>query len=292
MRPHSKFWPLRLPRSITLPETTLVFNLDVTAARYPNKDAIRFFGANLTYADLKRQADAIAGWLQRVAKVAPGDRVLLYMQNSPQHVIATYGILRAQGVVVPVNPMNRAEELRHYISDAQARIVVCAADLAATVVQASAEVNADERVRHMLVTRYADAMPPPGQVQPEEAPPPAWNAWLEADPPLPTGATRWADALAAAHVPMPAQANADDLAVMPYTSGTTGFPKGCMHTHRTIMHNVIGGALMASAGADAMVLGVVPLFHVTGMLYGMHTPIFGGATVVMMPRWIANSRGA
>jgi fatty-acyl-CoA synthase len=285
MRPHSKFWPLRLPPSITLPETTLVFNLDVTAARYPNKDAIRFFGANLTYTELKRQADAIAGWLQRVANVAPGDRVLLYMQNSPQHVVATYGILRAQGVVVPVNPMNRAEELRHYITDAGARIVICAADLAATVAQASAEVNADERVRHLLVTRYADAMPPPGQMPAEEAPPPAWNAWLDADPALPTGATRWTDALAAAHVPLPAQAQADDLAVMPYTSGTTGFPKGCMHTHRTIMHNVIGGALMASSGADAMVLGVVPLFHVTGMLYGMHTPVFGGSTVVMMPRW-------
>jgi len=58
-----------------------------------------------------------------------------------------------------------------------------------------------------------------------------------------------------------------------------------MHTHRTIMHNVIGGALMANAGADATTLAVVPLFHVTGMLYGIHTPIFGGATVVMMPRW-------
>ena len=285
MRPHSKFWPLRLPTSITTPETTLVFNLDVTAVRYPNKDAIRFFGANLTYAELKRQADAVAGWLQRVANVAPGDRVLLYLQNSPQHVIATYAILRAQCVVVPVNPMNRAEELRHYISDAGARVVICAADLAGIVAQASAEVGADDRVRHLLVTRYADAMPPSGSIDPEEAPPAAWTAWLEGDPPLPAGATRWTDAISSAHKPMPAQGGPDDLAVMPYTSGTTGFPKGCMHTHRTIMHNVIGGALMGNAGADATVLAVVPLFHVTGMLYGMHTPVAGGATVVMMPRW-------
>ena len=99
MRPHWKFWPLRLPKSITLPETTLVFNLDVSATRYPNKDAIRFFGAGLTYAELKRQVDALAGWLQRVANVARGDRVLLYVQNSPQHVVATYAILRAEAVV-------------------------------------------------------------------------------------------------------------------------------------------------------------------------------------------------
>ncbi|HYS11772.1 MAG TPA: long-chain fatty acid--CoA ligase [Burkholderiaceae bacterium] len=285
MRPHWKFWPLRLPKSITLPETTLVFNLDVTATRYPNKDAIRFFGAGLTYAELKRQVDALAGWLQRVANVARGDRVLLYVQNSPQHVVATYAILRAEAVVVPVNPMNRAEELRHYITDSGARVVICAADLAGMVAQANAELGADEQVRQILVTRYTDAMPPRGQLDPEEAPPAAWSAWLEADPPLPAGATRWTDAMAAAHAPLPTQAGPDDLAVMPYTSGTTGFPKGCMHTHRTIMHNVIGGALMATAGADATVLGVVPLFHVTGMLYGMHTPIFGGSTVVMMPRW-------
>jgi fatty-acyl-CoA synthase len=285
MRPHSKFWPLRLPKSITLPETTLVFNLDVTATRFPNKDAIRFFGAGLTYAELKRQADAMAGWLQRVANVAPGDRVLLYLQNSPQHVIATYAILRAQGVVVPVNPMNRAEELRHYISDAGARVVICAADLATIVEQANTGLGADEQVRGLLVTRYSDMMPPRGQMDPEEAPPAAWSAWLDADPPLPVNATRWSEALAAGLVPLPSQAGPDDLAVMPYTSGTTGFPKGCMHTHRTIMHNVIGGALMATAGADATVLAVVPLFHVTGMLYGMHTPVFGGSTVVMMPRW-------
>jgi len=285
MRPHSKFWPLRLPLSITTPETTLVFNLDVTAARYPDKDAIRFFGANLTYSGLKRQVDAIAGWLQNVANVSPGDRVLLYLQNSPQHVVATYAILRAQAVVVPVNPMNRAEELRHYIADAGARIVICAADLVDVVTQANAEVGAGERLRHMLVTRYADAMPPRGAIDPEEAPPAAWNMWLEADPPLPAEASRWNDALASRHAPRPSQGKPDDLAVMPYTSGTTGFPKGCMHTHRTIMHNVIGGALMGNSGADSTALAVVPLFHVTGMLYGMHTPIYGGSTVVMMPRW-------
>jgi len=285
LRPHSKFWPLRLPTAITTPETTLFFNLEVTATRYPGKDAIRFFGANLTYAELRRQAESIAGWLQRVAEVQPGDRVLLYLQNSPQHVIATYGILRAQAVVVPVNPMNRAEELGHYITDAGARVIICAADLAATVAQADAEVAAGQQLRHLLVARYADMMPPPGGMDTQEAPPPAWSSWLDADPPLPPRATRWNDALAAAHTPLPAQGGPDDLAVMPYTSGTTGFPKGCMHTHRTIMHNVIGGALMANSGADATTLAVVPLFHVTGMLYGMHTPVYGGATVVMMPRW-------
>lgn len=285
MRPHHKFWPQRLPSSLTLPETTLVYNLEVSAQRFPDKDAIRFFGVNLTYADMKRQVEAVAGWLQQVAGVRKGERVLLYLQNSPQHVIATYGILRADAVVVPVNPMNRAEELRHYIADAGARVAICAADLAGIVAQANEALPEDERIRHLLATRYADAMPPLARMQTDEMPPPAWLSWLEADPPLPDFAARWTDVLRAAHEPLPAAAAADDLAVLPYTSGTTGFPKGCMHTHRTIMHNVVGGALLANSGADATVLAVVPLFHVTGMLYGMHTPIYGGTTVIMMPRW-------
>jgi fatty-acyl-CoA synthase len=285
MRPHLKFWPRRLPTELTLPETTLYYNLEVAAARYPGKAAIRFFGASVSYAELKMQADAIAGWLQRVAGVARGDRVLLYLQNCPQHVAATYGILRADAVVVPVNPMNRAEELRHYMADSGARTIVCAADLAVIVAQANDELPPAQRLQHVLATRYADAMPSPAVRPAEEAPPGAWLAWLDADPSLGAGVTRWPDALAAAHAPGPAQAGPDDLAAMPYTSGTTGFPKGCMHTHRTIMHNVIGGALIAGSGADAVVLAVVPLFHVTGMLYGMHTPVYGGTTVVMMPRW-------
>jgi fatty-acyl-CoA synthase len=285
MRPHEKFWPTRLPPRLTLPETTLVYNLEVSATRYPHKDAIRFFGRRLTYAELKRQVDALAGWLQRVAGVAAGDRVLLYLQNSPQFVIGTYAILRADAVVVPVNPMNRADELRHYVTDAGARVAICAADLAPIVAEANAGLPAEQRLQHLLVTRYADAMPPRTDIDEAEAPPPAWLPWLYAEAPPLAGATAWLDALAEGHVPMPAQAGPDDLAAMPYTSGTTGFPKGCMHTHRTIMHNAIGGALMSSWGADAVSLAAVPLFHVTGMQYGMHAPIYSGATVVMMPRW-------
>lgn len=285
MRPHQKFWPTRLPPALTLPDTTLVYNLEATATRYPHKDAIRFFGKRLSYAELKRQVDALAGWLQRAAGVTAGDRVLLFMQNSPQFVVATYAILRADAVAVPVNPMNRAEELRHYITDAGARVAICAADLVPIVTAANEALASGERLHHLLVARYADEMPPAPEMQAQEAPPPAWLAWLYADAPLPPLATRFVDAVAEGYVPMPARAAPDDLAAMPYTSGTTGLPKGCMHTHRTIMHNVIGGALMTGWGADVVTLAVVPLFHVTGMLYGMHTPIYSGATVVMMPRW-------
>jgi len=291
MQAHLKFWPPRLPRDLVLPETTLCVNLEVSAQRFPQRVAIHFFETPLTYGELRRQTDAFAGWLQVRAGVGPGDRVLLFMQNAPQFIVATYGILRADAVVVPVNPMNRAEELRHYITDSGARVVICAADLVAIVEQANAALAPDARLKHIIASRYADAIAAPAAGAPDPVPP-AWRNWLFADPALPPHVVRWRDAIASTAAPVPARAAPDELAMMPYTSGTTGFPKGCMHTHRTIMHNVIGGALMSQIGADAVVLGVLPLFHVTGMLYGMHTPIYAGATVVLAPRWDRELAGA
>jgi len=281
--PQHAFWPSRLPRTLEIPATTLWFNLEVSAARYPDKAAYLFFGRRITFSELKAQAEALAGWLQSQG-VQRGDRVLLFMQNCPQYVAAFYAIQRADAVVVPVNPMNRAEELSHYISDANARAVVTSADLAAIVQQASDAVPEDQRVNCLLVTRFTDAMPA-GELDPAEAPTPALLEWLRSDPALPPGAVRWGDALAAGHLPGPHTAQPDDLALLPYTSGTTGMPKGCMHTHRTLMPNTIGGALWGHASAESVSLGVVPMFHITGMLYGVLGPIYTGTTVVILPRW-------
>jgi fatty-acyl-CoA synthase len=280
-RPHHAYWPKRLPRELAVPATSLWFNLEVSARRYPDKAAYRFFGRDLGYAALHAQADAIAGWLH-AAGVRAGDRVLVYMQNCPQFVAAVYGALRANAVVVPVNPMNRAEELAHVIADAQARVVVCAADLAAIVDAANGAVPEGERLTRLLATRYADALP--AAVDPDEAPNDATLQWLRADPPLPAWATRWADAIAQRLAPPPHTAGPDDLALLPYTSGTTGMPKGCMHTHATLMSNAVGGQ-WGHAGPEAVALGVVPMFHITGMLYSVLGSVYVGNTTVLMPRW-------
>ena len=281
-RPHFAVWPKRLPRAVIAPETSLWANLDVAARRFPNKAAYVFFGRELTYGELHAQADAIAGWLQSVG-VGSGDRVALFLQNCPQFAAAYYGILRANAVVVPVNPMNRVEEFRHYITDPGTRVVVCSADLAAIVAAADAETAPADRLARVLVTRYTDAMPE-GALDPADAPPPAMDAWLRAEAPLPPGHVRWADALALRLAPGPHTAQPDDLAMLPYTSGTTGMPKGCMHTHRTLMHNPVGGQ-WSYAAAESVGLGVVPMFHITGMLYGVLGSVYNGSTHVLMPRW-------
>jgi fatty-acyl-CoA synthase len=134
----------------------------------------------------------------------------------------------------------------------------------------------------VLAVRYADALP--ASIEPDLAPAPAIEQWLRAEPAVPAGTTRWSDALAAGHAPGPTTAAPDDLALLPYTSGTTGLPKGCMHTHRTLMANAAGGQ-WGWASAESIGLAVVPMFHITGMLYGVLAPVFSGSTTVVLPRW-------
>src|SRR5690606_34073757 len=99
------------------------------------------------------------------------------------------------------------------------------------------------------------------------------------------GVHLWSEVLAAAKKPGPHLSQPDDLAVLPYSSGTTGAPKGCMHSHRTVMATLVGGAVWLPSSAGSVVLGTLPMFHVTGMQACMNTPIFIGSTVVLMTRW-------
>ena len=281
LRAHHAIWPRRLPRELVVPQTSLWFNLEVAAARFPDKPALLFFGQSLGYAHLKDQAEALAGWLQAQG-VQAGDRVAIYLQNCPQFVVALYAIFRANAVAVPVNPMNRADELGHYIADPETRVMICAADLAGFVATADAALPAAQRLKALLVTRYADAMP--DKLDAAEAPQPAILQWLHADPPLPAGATRWSEALSAGLKAGPHNAAPDDLALLPYTSGTTGLPKGCMHTHRTLMHNAVSGQ-WSQTGPETVGLGVVPMFHITGMMIGALGSVYAAATLVLLPRW-------
>jgi len=288
MPAHAAVWPARLPAKITAPATSLWMNLAISALRYPNKAALVFMGRVWTFQDLLSSAEQMAKQLAAIG-VKTGDRVVLDMQNCPQLVITHFAILRLDAVVVPVNPMNRAEELKHYITDPDTRVAVTTADLAPDLAQASDALPPEQRLQHLVVTQFTDAFDP-AAVGPEDLPD-AWRAWLlpvRALPIMASGQAHAWHALMAA--PSTAQlpavmAGTDDLAVLPYTSGTTGLPKGCMHTHGTLMHNAMASGLWGSGTPENVTLCVVPMFHITGMVSVMHTNILLGSSLVIMPRW-------
>jgi fatty-acyl-CoA synthase len=271
---HFAFWPKGLPKHLTLPETSLFTNVEVSATRYPRKPYLIYYDTPVTFAEFKEEAERLAGFLERECAVGKGDRVLLFMQNSPQFALAYYAILRARAVVVPVNPMNLTGELRHYVADSGARVAFVSQELYPQV-----KPLVGDGLRQVVVAAYSDYLR-----QPTDLPvPPLVAARREVI--RDAGVTLWTDALARGLAPGPLAAGPDDLCVMPYTSGTTDRPKGCMHTHRSVMHTAIAGGEWFRVNQDAVLLAVLPFFHVTGMQGSMNGPMYSGSTVVLLPRW-------
>jgi fatty-acyl-CoA synthase len=271
---HLNYWPKHLPRHLTVPETTLGYNLDVSALRYPDKAALVFYDNQISYSQLRKEVDALAGYLQHECGVRKGDRVLLDMQNCPQFVIGYYAILRADAVVVPVSPMNVTDELVHYLANSGAVTALIGQE-----VYKQFRYLIGTKLEHLIVATYADYLPGDSDVT---VPVFVSEQRLSTSEP---GLVTWVDALKAGKTPQPQTAQADDLAAILYTSGTTGKPKGCMHTHRTIMTTVVGAALWEGVTADSVSLATAPFFHVTGMQHSMSAPVYAGATIAILPRW-------
>ena len=275
---HHAHWPAGVPHHLSLPQTSLFYNAEVAATRFPDKPFIIFYDTPLSFAQFRDEAERIAGFLQQECEVKAGDRVLLYMQNSPQWVLSYYGILRANAVVVPVNPMNLTDEVRHYVEDSGATTAIVPQDLYPQIEPLLGEA-AGQGLKHAIVATYSDYLKRPSSITPPEfvaAP----KRLIER-----AGVTAWSTVLERRLAPGPLTAGPDDLCVMPYTSGTTGRPKGCMHTHRSVMSTLVGCSVWFAGSQDSTHLSVLPMFHVTGMQGGMNGPLYAGATIVILPRW-------
>jgi fatty-acyl-CoA synthase len=272
---HLKFWPSYAAYDLTAPATNLYYNAEVSAQRYPNKPFIVFYDTTVSFAGFHDETQRIAGFLERRCGIGKGDRVLLLMQNSPQFIIGYYGILRANAVVVPLNPMNLSAEILKFAQDAGSRTILVSQELYARVeplLQSGA-------LKHAVVAAYSDYLKEATTLSvPDFVAAP--RAGIER-----AGVTLWKDALAANLQPGPLTAGPDDLSVIAYTSGTTGLPKGVMHSHRTVMHTAVGSLVWFAVQADLTLLAVAPLFHVTGMQGSMNGPLYFGCTIVLLPRW-------
>jgi len=266
-----------LSRQVTIPQTSVFYNLAVSASRFPEKTAIQFYGTAYRYADLLHDVERMAGYLQHVCGVERGDRVVVFSQNCPQFIAAFYAILRADAVLVPANAMLLLDEMEHIVRDSGA----VAAFVAEELVDQIAPLIGKTSLRHIVVHSYGDAL---GDEQGDLVIP-DWVRQRSSNAMLFAGGERWASALAQDHLPQPHRAGPDDLCMLPYTSGTTGKPKACVHTHRTVMTSFVGSSVWRNMTAESVFLAVAPLFHLLGLQTNVNSAIYTGGTIVLMPRW-------
>ena len=277
-RPWLAHYPPQVPATLEYPAIPLTALLEQTASRYGDRTAIIFFNRRMSYRDLYERARRLAGGL-KAQGVGPGGRVAVMLPNCPQAVIAYYATLLLGATVVMVNPTYTPRELAHQLSDAGATHLIFLDLLWKTV----SEVRSRVPVREYTATSLSEFMP--------------WALGLafrlkyrKQLLPIPygPGMHRWAEAAAAAPVTEPSPAGPGDLALLQYTGGTTGLPKGCMLTHKNLVANCVqtqAWVYKLRPGEAGAVVGALPFFHVYGMTAVMNYCVMSGRTMILVPRF-------
>jgi long-chain acyl-CoA synthetase len=245
----------------------------------PDKPAIIYYGSETSYVELDRLSDACAVLLEELG-VHKGDRVALFMQNCPQYIIAHLGIQKLGAVVSPCSPLFKTQELRYQLDDMEAEVVI-AADTLHPVVRSVGELT---HVGRVLLVSYQDFVPSsatypvPDEVLAPRAIPDSDMDFLARiqGPTAAPGRT-------------PRDVAMDDLALLVYTSGTTGRPKGAMLTHDNVMFKTDSTVRFMQILRDDVHLVIPPLYHISGMLCGLDIPLFCGGTLVLHYRFNAMS---
>ncbi len=267
-------WPGGIEESsIRMPDKPLPYYLECQARRVPDKPALIFYGRTVTFSELNAAADRMAGWLVSHG-FRPHDRVAIFMENCPQFAIAYFGALKAGAINVCLNPMHKAVELQHEFDDSGARFLVTS-DLNYSVAE---PIRAKTKLESVLVTSYSDYLPedpvlpvPPAFLQPARHS---------------SGTEDFVGALRDAPIReiQDAQALAD-TALLQYTSGTTGTPKGAELTHDNIVANCELMRLFFNVKDVDIQLSVLPWFHITGMECQMNLMAYSGTTLIALGRF-------
>ncbi len=277
-RPWTKNYNPETKTELDLPETSLSHLMEQAVREVPQKIALQFFGATTSYAQLGEQIRRVAEGL-RQAGVNAGDRVAIILPNCPQHIIAFYAVIRLGAVVVEHNPLYTSAELRHMFEDHRAKVAIVWDKAAENV----SSLPADTRPQLVYAVNMLEAMPfhlrtalklpvKPMRQSREKLQGPArgsksWKSLLKHQPIDP-----------AHHRP-----TAHDLALLLYTSGTLGSPKGVALTHRNLESNARMGQEWIQPQDDEVLYSVLPLFHAYGMTLGLSIAVVCQARLVIFP---------
>ncbi|KZZ85911.1 AMP-binding protein [Bacillus sp. SJS] len=284
IRPWLDQYPAEIPPALSFEPKTLQTYLEETAGEFPEKKAINFLGKTLTYSVLLNEAKKLAGYLQGLG-LQKGDRAAIMLPNCPQGVISYYGVLMAGGVVVSTNPLYTEREIEYQLNDSGAEYIITLDLLFPRV----SKVKALTKLKHVIVTKIQDYLPFPKNllypiVQRKQS-----KVKVDVSH---GGTTHLFSKIIKESKAVFSKVETDpveDIALLQYTGGTTGFPKGVMLTHKNIAANtVMCSAWMYNCRrGEEKVLGLLPFFHVYGMTAVMHLSVTEGYTMILLPKFDA-----
>jgi len=272
-RPWLRHYPPGMPEQLSFPQVPLYRLLKESAARFPARAVLIYYDgegelelSTMTYRTLDEESDRFAAALVGLG-IEKGDRVAFFLQNCPELVVGFYGILKAGAVAVPCNPMYRGHELVHQLEDSGAKAILCESGLYSVV----REVIGQTVLEHVIVTGDLPEATPRSVVY-------SLEALLESQ-------DRGAQENSYQY---PSISPKEDLAMLCYTGGTTGTPKGAMLSH----YNLVANTLQFKRWFDyqegqEIFISALPLFHIGGIAGAMSVPIAAGGTMVLFRRFHA-----
>ncbi|HZW69080.1 MAG TPA: long-chain-fatty-acid--CoA ligase [Pseudogracilibacillus sp.] len=283
-KPWFNNYPDDIPETIAYTQKPLHYFLIESANRVPEKKALNFQGKEMTFKEVLSEAKKLANYLQAQG-LKKGDRVASMLPNSPQAVITYYGAMLAGGTVVQVNPLFTERELQYQMEDSGAKFIVCLDILLPRV----AAVKKQSNIEHIIVTRIADYLPFPKNLVYPFLQKREYNLVVKVEPTEDTHV--WQDIISKTSESYKEVEidPSEDLALLQYTGGTTGKPKGVMLTHLNLVSNVqMATKWISKAEQDKeIVLGVLPFFHVYGMTTVMNLSVMYGSKMILLPKFDA-----
>ncbi len=275
-----KAWPLNIPRLPEYPKGKKPLNEYLTqwAQEQPDKLALCFYGNDITYQELDELSTRFANLLISLG-VKPNDRVAVYMPNCPQLHIAFYGILKCGAVYAPVSPLAKEMELQFQLNDCDTNIILCFDQLLPIVLPVKEALD----IEHVIITSISELLPTSPTIPLVELfqyPKIENNECIDFYPSIHAASSE-----AIVHQP-----KLDDMAALNYTGGTTGLPKGCIHTHGDMLYTC-ASYVPVSLGIDSdmISLNFLPEFWIAGENAGLLFPMFSGTTMVLLARWDVES---
>lgn len=277
-------YPKEIPNTIAYDEKPLHSFLGTTAESYPKKKALHFMGKEMTFSEVYSQARKMASYLQSLG-LEKGDRVAIMLPNCPQGVISYYGALMAGAVVVQTNPLYKERELEYQLNDSGATFIICLDILLPRVTN----VRGNTSLKHTIVTGIKDYLPFPKNLIYPFIQKKQYNMVVKVEDTDDTHVWQSIIDNASEEYKSIEIDPKEDLALLQYTGGTTGHPKGVMLTHYNLVANVqmCQAWLYKTKSGTEKVLGVLPFFHVYGMTTVMNMAIMFGSEMILLPKFDA-----